>query len=112
MQDSDEFRLYRAACDFTFARLPKQQSIVNTSIIAAVTGSYGNIHATKRTEGSTLFINPLMALYWGFQLDGVVRRNLYLDQIRETETAEQVALEIEKFRDSLPRIRPWMSIPC
>ena len=66
LHDSDEFRFYREACDFTFARLPNQQSIVNTSIIAAVTGGYGDIHATKRTEGSTLFINPLMALYWGF----------------------------------------------
>ena len=112
LHDSDEFRFYREACDFTFARLPHQQSIVNTSIIAAVTGGYGDIHATKRTEGSTLFINPLMALYWGFQLEGVVRRNFYLEQIRETDTAEQVALEIEKFRDSLPRIRRWMSIPC
>jgi hypothetical protein len=53
-----------------------------------------------------------MALYWGFQLEGVVRRNLYLEQIRNTDTAEQVALEIEKFRDSLPKIRPWASIPC
>ena len=112
LHDSDEFRFYREACDFTFVRLPNQQSIVNTSIVAAATGSYGDIYATKRTEGSTLFINPLMALYWGFQLDGVVRRNLYLEQIRNTETAEQVALEIEKFRDSLPRIRPWMTIPC
>jgi hypothetical protein len=95
----------------TFAGWTKQ-SIVNTSIIAAVTGGYGDIHATKRTEGSTLFINPLMALYWGFHLESVVRRNLYLGKIRDTDTAEQVALEIEKFRDSLPRIRPATSIPC
>jgi hypothetical protein len=112
LHDSDEFRFYREACEFTFARLSQQPSIVNTSVIAAASGAFGDVHTTKRTEGSTLFINPLMALYWGFQLEGVVRRNLYLDQIRHTETAEQVALAIEKFRDSLPNNRPWTTIPC
>jgi hypothetical protein len=110
--NSDDFQFYRDACEFTFARLPQQPSIVNTSIIAAITGSFGDIHATKRTEGSKLFINPLMGIYWGFDLEAVARRNLYLEQIRNTDTAEQVALAIERFRDSLPVVRPWISIPC
>lgn len=110
--DSDDFRFYQDACEFTFARLPKQPSIVNTSIIAAVAGSFGDVHATKRTEGSKLFINPLMGLYWSFQLENVTRRNLYLDKIRNTDTAEEVALIIEQFRDSLPSTRPWTTIPC
>jgi hypothetical protein len=112
LHDSDEFRFYRDACEFAFARLPKQLSIVNTSIIAAAAGSFGNVHSTKRTEGSELFINPLMALFWSFQLENVARRNLYLSEIRETESIEDVALVIEKFRDSLPMIRPWTTIPC
>lgn len=112
LHDSEDFQSYREASEFTFARLPNQPSIVNTSIIAAVAGRFGDIHVTKRTEGSTLFINPLMALYWGFHLEGVAHRNLYLDQIRDTETADQVALAIEKFRDSLPSSRPWTTIPC
>ena len=89
--DSEEFQLYREACEFTFARLPKMPSIVNTSIIAAVAGSFGDIHPTKRTEGSGFFINPLMALYWSFRIDGMVRRSLYLDQITDTNTAQEVA---------------------
>jgi len=110
--DSEEFQLYREACEFTFARLPQQPSIVNTSIIAAVAGSFDDFHPTKRTEGSTLFINPLMGLYWSFRLEAVVRRSLYLDQIRNTDTADEVALAIEQFRDSLPKTRPWTTIPC
>jgi hypothetical protein len=110
--DSEEFQLYRDACEFTFARLPQQPSIVNTSIIAAVAGGFGDVHTTKRTEGSKLFINPLMGLYWSFRLDNVARQNLYLDRIRNTDTAEEVALAIERFRDSLPTIRPWTTIPC
>ena len=112
LHNSEEFQLYRDACEFAFARLPQQPSIVNTSIIAAVLGSFGDIHTTKRTEGSKLFINPLMALYWSFQLEAVAHRNLYLDLICNTDSAEQVALIIEKFRDSLPSTRPWTTIPC
>jgi hypothetical protein len=112
IHDSEEFRFYRDACEFTFARLPQQPSIVNTSIIVAVAGSFGDIHPTKRTEGSKLFINPLMGLYWSFRLDGVVRRHLYFDQIRNTNTAHEVSLAIERFRDSLPTTRPWTTIPC
>ncbi|HUS35776.1 MAG TPA: DUF1152 domain-containing protein [Verrucomicrobiae bacterium] len=111
LHDSPEFAFYRDACEFTFARLPLQPSIVNTSIIAAVNGSFGNVHSTKRTEGSELFINPLMALYWSFHLENVARRNLYLDKIRDTNSLEEVALIIEKFRDELPSIRPQTVIP-
>ncbi len=111
-EDSEAFQFYREACEFTFVRLPQQPSIVNTSIIAAVMGQFGDVHPTKRTEGSTLFINPLMAMYWGFRLEGVVRRNLYLDNIQETQTAEEVALAIETFRSTLSKTRPWTTIPC
>jgi hypothetical protein len=112
IHDSEEFGFYRDACEFAFARLPRQPSIVNTSIIDSIKGNFGNVHSTKRTEGSNLFINPLMALYWSFRVDPVARRNLYLDRIKNTRTASQVASEIEKFRDSLPQTRPWTAIPC
>src|SRR5207247_4682866 len=76
---------------------PSHGPFIQYSIIAAVAGSFGDTHSTERTEGSSRFINPLMALYWGFRLDGVVHRNLYLDQIRNTETAEEFSLAIERF---------------
>jgi hypothetical protein len=111
-QDSEEFGLYQQACAHSFARLPQQPSIVNTSIIAAVNGSFGDIHSTHRTEGASLFINPLMGLYWSFALDAVARNNLYLKQIRQTRSIGEVSLAIERFRDSLSSTRPWKNIPC
>lgn len=112
LPNSEDFKFYREACDYVFARLSQQLSIVNTSIISAAIGEFGDVHATKRTEGSNLFINPLMSLFWTFHLDKVAQHNLYLNRIHKTDTAEEVALEIEKFRDELPSIRPWKSIPC
>ena len=49
-------------------------------------GSSAIYHPTFRTQGSELFINPLMGLYWAFGLEQVARRCLYLDEIQGTET--------------------------
>lgn len=112
MREMPEFQFYREAVEYVCAFTPRRPSIVNTSIAAAVTGNFGNHHVTKRTEGSDLFINPLMALYWAFRIEPVVRRNLYLDRIRETNTYTELCLAIESFTATLPRVRTWKDIPC
>jgi hypothetical protein len=111
-REMQEFELYREASEFVSLRMPRSPSIVNSSIVSAVEGRFGDYHATKRTEGSALFINPLMPIYWGFDLEKVARRNLYLEQIAKTETYQQLSMAIEKFRALLPKTRPWMEIPC
>ena len=111
-QEMEEFRRYQEASDFVAARMPRSPSIVTTSIISAVQGSFGNHHATRRTEGSKLFINPLMSLYWGFKLQQVARRNLYLAEIAQTETYQQLSMAIAKYRAELVKTRPWLEIPC
>jgi hypothetical protein len=112
MNQMEEFGLYREVCEYVANRMPRQSSIVNASIISAVNGLFGNHHATKRTEGSELFINPLMAFYWAFQLEGVARRNLYLDRIANTSTYQELSLAIEAFQATQPKTRPWTAIPC
>lgn len=112
MYEMEEFRLYREACEFVMARMPRHPSIVNTSIISAAIGRFGDQHATKRTDGSELFINPLMALYWAFRLEHVARRNLYLDKIADTGTYQELSLAIEAFHASVPKLRTWKEIPC
>lgn len=111
-QEMEEFRLYKELNEFVTARMPRQPSIVNSSIISAVDGWFGDYHATKRTSGSQLFINPLMALYWAFELEKVARRNLYLDKIRDTETYPQLSMAIESFRALQQKIKLWQEIPC
>ena len=53
-----------------------------------------------------------MAMYWGFQLEKVASRNLYLSEIAATETYQQLSMAIERFRALLPKTRPWVEIPC
>ncbi|WNF30022.1 DUF1152 domain-containing protein [Streptomyces sp. C11-1] len=85
-------------------------SIVNGSIAAAVRGEFGDAQFTSRTKGSELFVNPLMALYFAFELDGLAERCLYLDRIEHTYLMRQVSSAIEAFRDEV-RQRPPIRIP-
>jgi hypothetical protein len=112
MREMEEFQLYREAFEFVSARMPRKESIVNTSIISAVSGWFGNEHASRRTEGSELFVNPLMTLFWAFRLEHVARRNLYLDRIAKTTSYGELSLAIETFRATLPKTREWKDIPC
>jgi hypothetical protein len=57
---------------------------VQGQIAAAVRGDFGDVRFTERTRGSTLFVNPLMTVYFTFDLDGLAARNLYLDRLERT----------------------------
>lgn len=105
-----EVHLYRQAVDFIHQSMPYAPSIVSTSIISALDGHFGDHHATERTRGSTLFINPLMALYLCFKLSTVAGRVLYLDRLAETETMSHVMGTIELFRHEVA-VRARTGIP-
>jgi hypothetical protein len=108
--DSREACLYREAVAAAQAGTPRWPSIVHGQIAAAVRGDCGDVHVTTRTRGSTLFVNPLMAIYFTVDLDGLARRSLYLDRIEETEGIGQIARRIEEFRSGtvsrIPRVFP------
>lgn len=106
-----EGRAYLAAVSRAQALTPGRPSIVNGSIAAAIEGQFGNVAFTQRTAGSELFINPLMAIYFGFELGAVARRSLYLDQLEGTESIFEVSARIEAFRNGVTATRPRRPIP-
>lgn len=107
-----EAEYYREALEYVESRMPDYPSIVNNSVLSSVAGEYGDFHATHRTEGSQLWINPLMSFYWAFDLPAVANRCLYLDQIKDTKSYYQLSLQIEAFRAGLDKIRGWDEIPA
>jgi len=110
--DMPEVEHYRAATRAAFEAMPHHPSIVSSSILSALDGHFGDHHATHRTAGSKLWINPLMTLYWCFRLGPVARRLLYLDQIRETGTWQGIELALLQFRSECRGlIRPWVEMP-
>jgi hypothetical protein len=106
-----EVALYREAVEYVCQRMPRTPSIVSLSVVTAIEGEYGDVHRTVRTEGSTLWINPLMSMYWAFDLTALARRCLYLDALRDTRTMWDVSERIEAFRNAQQSIRPWKDIP-
>jgi hypothetical protein len=98
------------AVRFANEQMPAFQSIVANSVASAVEGEYGDVHRTPRTVGARLWINPLMSLYWGFDLRAVAQRCLYLSHLRPTVTRGEVAAVIEGFREKAA-VRPWEGIP-
>ncbi|MFA1548752.1 hypothetical protein [Actinomadura chokoriensis] len=83
---------------------------MNGSISAAVRGQFGNAQFTTRTRNSELFINPLMAVYFAVDLDGLARRSLYLDRLEDTRVIRQISSIIESFRCEV-RPRPPRQYP-
>lgn len=93
--------------------LGERQSIVNTSVVSAIEGFYGDHHSSPRTAGTKLWINPLMALCWAFELDAVAERVLYRDAILHTRTYEELTAAIRRFRARIyERRRPFEAIPA
>lgn len=111
MPEMPEVQLCRKATESVHRAMSHHPSIVNSSILSAIEGQFGDYHATRRTEGSELFINPLMTLYWAFQLDPVARRILYLEEMLQTQSYLDVQQVIRVFRGSLDKIRDWTSLP-
>lgn len=109
--DQPETLLYLEAVRDSRVMMRQQSSIVNTSIAAATEGWYGNRHPTPRTRGSELFLNPLMSMYWTFDVAAVARQLLYRDWVWNSEEYGQICLGIEKFRETLKKYRPHRNIP-
>ena len=102
---SREGALYLEAVADAQERTPTRPSIVQGQIAAAMHGVVGDVHFTERTRGSSLFINPLMAMYFAATADGLAAQHLFMDKLEETHTFSQVCKVIENFRDELPERR-------
>jgi hypothetical protein len=107
---SEEGAAYLDAVKMAQEATPERPSIVNGSIAAALRGEFGDAQFTGRTQDSKLFINPLMGLYFAFDLPGVVKRSLYLEQLRNTSNIFQVSALIKLFRNRT-EARPRTAIP-
>ena len=101
IKEMAEADLYLDAIQYVNGCMKGHESIVSNSIISALEGHYGNYHKTYRTAGSELWINPLMTIYWAFDLRQVVRRIKYYDFIKDTQTMHEFSGKLGEYRSSL-----------
>ena len=112
LADMPEVKKYREATEFVFECMPQGVSIVSSSILSSLEGRYGDYHAVLRTEGSELWINPLMSVYWSFHLDAIADRILYLESMKKTQSYADINQAIATFRQTRKgSVRQRHSIP-
>jgi len=96
--------------DYANQRQPLHPSIVCNSIASALRGEFGNYHATNRTSGNDLFINPLMSQYWTFGVSRLAHHMVYAGKLAETERMEDASRAIKLWRETI-EVRPRRPIP-
>lgn len=111
LQEMPEVQKYVEAVRAVHEAMADYPSIVCSSILSALDGHYGDYHRTARTKGSTLWINPLMTLYWCFRLEPVARRILYLEAVKQTTSMWEMIEAIDAFRTRCASIRSRSVIP-
>lgn len=97
------YQKYEQAVLYVQSQPQQEPSIINSSIISAVQGHFGDYHLTSRTQGSKLWISPLMSIYWFFELSTIVEQHLFLSQLFLTETLADVLQEMLKVMQNRPR---------
>jgi len=105
-----EARQYKDAVDFVNGKMEKR-SIVSNSIISALEGEYGDYHRTEHTKNSQLWINPLMTIYWCFELKAVVEKITYYDYIKDTDSVSAFMSGLRDYRSTLTKPRNTKRIP-
>jgi len=68
LKSVESYQKYEEATFFVQSNPQQESSVINSSIISAVQGNYGDYHLTTKTHGSDLWISPFMPIYWFFDL--------------------------------------------
>ena len=110
IQGTPEADAFLDLVDYANQRQPQQLSIVCNSIASAVRGEFGDYHATNRTHGTELFINPLMAQYWAFDAHCVVKHMEFAPALATTTTMREALSAIETCREHLD-VRQRKGVP-
>jgi hypothetical protein len=108
----EAYKIYEQTVLFAQAQDSQDSSVINSSVISAVQGRYGNAHLTTKTRGSKLWISPLMPLYWFFDVRVLARRSLLYDNFRRTDhflEAYRAYLRVSKTLVKRPRGRIGLS---
>ena len=92
-------------------RLPSHKSIINNAIVSAMRGAFGDHHSSARTRGSEQFINPLMPLYWYFDLNAVAARLTFRAAVEASQSMDEYLAAYLAARAAQPRRAERRDLP-
>ena len=97
------YQAYDEAVTYVQSNEFQDPSVINSSIISAVRGNYGDFHLTEKTKRSHLWISPLMPLYWFFDFDVLVQQNLLLTELEGTLLFRDALYKVIAKAERIPR---------
>ena len=106
----DSYQAYDEALTHVQSNEFQDPSVINSSIVSAVRGNYGDYHLTEKTKRGKLWISPLMPLYWFFDFDCVVKQNMLISEIEGTRLFRDALYKVIAKAEKLQRRRA-MNIP-
>jgi len=106
----DSYQTYDDAVTYVQSNEFQDPSVINSSIVSAVRGHYGDYHLTEKTKRSKLWISPLMSLYWFFDFDEVVKQNMLLPEIAATMLFRDALYKVIAKAERIKR-RPSTKVP-
>lgn len=111
LRDMPESQKFIDAVNFVNIQMQGKESIVANSIKSALENNYGNVHFSSRTQGSELWISPLMTIHWCFDLKKVIKRIKYYDLIKNVNSMGELNNILSRYRGELKEYRENKSIP-
>jgi hypothetical protein len=101
LKQMESYKSYEDAVMYVQEKPGQDSSVINSSIVSAVQGHYGNYHLTGKTSGSRLWISSLMPIYWFFDMRTIARRNLLISLLRWTDNRNEALREFIKARNTM-----------
>lgn len=80
------YKDYESACMHSFNQPGHRKSHVQTRIIPAAEGEFGDYHMYPDEKSSDVFISPLMSIYWFFNADAAIYNNAVIPHIEGEQT--------------------------
>lgn len=111
LKEMKEAEYFQDLVKYANRMMPDKESIVSNSISHAIDGTFGDVFFSKRVSESTLWINPLMSLYWCFDLKKVIAENKYYELIKNTNTIGELNMQLSTYIRGLEKQREKKMIP-
>jgi hypothetical protein len=103
-RDAEAMRFYRGLLEHIDSR-QHFRSILSSAILAAAAGGYGADELSGggggRVKAGGLFLWPLMAVLWGFEVDAVARRSLLCGWVSQCESVRSCHEAVHRGRAGL-----------
>lgn len=103
------FQQFEAACRYTWEQPAHVKSHITTRVIPAVHGEFGDYHMypdQRDLRHTFVLISPLMSLYWFFDAQAVIERNLLIGLLEGTQSTRDAFARFFTLREHMNDLRP------